>query len=373
MGSIIYGDLQPVGEKIIWRGRPRQLPTYQGFDSYWVDSGTAALALTIVAAKQLNPDIKKPEVIIPAYGCPDLVAAATYAKVQPVLVDICEQDAGYNLDKLQNAINKNTIAVIAVNFLGIAERLTAIKKLLPGNAYLIEDNAQSYQAIIDSTKIIGDFSITSFGRGKPISLLGGGLALINKNLAVQLELGKQIKQPQKTLTFKLKAALYNLLLNPHLYAIISRAPFLQLGVTRYKKINDIVALDANRAGLLSANIEHYRRGDRSNPKHYHLMIDALKGDDIKELGESARLRYPILCKTEQQRNLLLEKFNANGLGASAMYNAAMEDIEDIPDNLAQKENQNASSFSKRLITLPCHSRVTEKHRREILSIIKEIL
>ena len=49
--GIIHGDLPPVGEKIIWRGKPKPLPTYEGFDAYWVDSGTSALALTIIAAK----------------------------------------------------------------------------------------------------------------------------------------------------------------------------------------------------------------------------------------------------------------------------------------------------------------------------------
>ena len=55
--------------------------------SRFYQSGTAALAAAISAAKLLK-NKNYPEVILPAYACPDLVSAAVFAGVKPVLVDL---------------------------------------------------------------------------------------------------------------------------------------------------------------------------------------------------------------------------------------------------------------------------------------------
>src|SRR6188474_3112310 len=120
---ILYGDLPPVGHRISLQAAPENnLVEFLGGNQYWVDSGTSALALAVLDAKTYLPGLHQPRVIIPGYCCPDLVAACIYAGVEPVAVDIGENDPAYDLECLAEHLDERVIAVIAVNFLGIAER-----------------------------------------------------------------------------------------------------------------------------------------------------------------------------------------------------------------------------------------------------------
>lgn len=377
--GIIHGDLPPVGEKIRWRGKPQPLPEYQGFDAYWVDSGTSALALTIIAAKQSRPEIDKPQVILPAYGCPDLVAAAVYAKVQPVLVDIQADDPGYDLEQLQSAINNNTIAVVAVNFLGISDRLQEIKKLLPNNTYLIEDNAQCYAALAEPENILGDFAITSFGRGKPVSLLGGGLALIRKPLnysnndKTSTNLNQHIAKPKKPKLLKLKIALYNALLTPQLYLWVNRCPLITLGETHYHPLHSITQMDSLRAALLSSNIEQYTHQQpyrkqehdaEGNKEHILDLANTLKERTTK------LLRHPMLVNTPNSREMLIKKSKELGLGCSTMYQTALINITSIKALVTLHSSNNAQVFAGKLITLPCKQ--TPHHQKQLAQLIAPV-
>lgn len=346
--GIIHGDLPPVGEKIIWRSEPKPLPTYDGFEAYWVDSGTSALALTMIAAKQLRPEIKQPEVIIPAYGCPDLVAAAVHAKMQPVLVDTGDNDPGYDLDQLDDAINSNTVAVVAVNFLGISDRLSQIKQLLPPNTYLIEDNAQCYAALTRKKGITGDFAITSFGRGKPVSLLGGGLALFNSKLPVK----PNILPSKHTRLLTLKIMLYNILLTPQLYFYINRLPFLNIGETCYHPLDSISHLDNDRIRLLTQNIEKHLSTFTAGQQAFHNEVQALDlADSLKE-RTIRLLRHPLLAENINSREELLQQSYQLGLGLSAMYKKSLIEIDKISGLARSHSNSNAKVFSQRLLTKP---------------------
>lgn len=360
--GIIHGDLPPAGEKIVWREQ-QPLPTYEGFDAYWVDSGTSALALTIIAARQLQPDIKKPEVIIPAYGCPDLVAAAVYAEVQPVLVDIGTNDPGYDLNQLENAINHNTIAVIAVNFLGISDRLTEIKALLSNKIILIEDNAQCYKALSKPDKITGDFAITSFGRGKPVGLLGGGLALIRSNYSKNISLNHIIKKSKhgKAITIA-KILLYNLLLNPHAYWLINHLPFLHLGETKYTPLKEISSLDIFRRKITASNIEKHI--NQINHPNYQ----TLKGDNLS-IKYKERLVYPLRIPLLTNNAEETPKSKIKNLGISRLYKCSLIEIKGIEGIVKPNRNTNAESLARRLLTLPCHTNVKEK---EVLFIQKTL-
>jgi dTDP-4-amino-4,6-dideoxygalactose transaminase len=358
-----------VGEKIIGWGKPQPLPTYEGFDAYWVDSGTSALALTIIAAKQLRPNIKNPEVILPAYGCPDLVAAAVYAKVQPVLVDVDLNDPGYDLEQLQSAINENTIAVVAVNFLGISDRLIAIKNLLPKNTFLIEDNAQCYAAMSEPANITGDFAITSFGRGKPVSLLGGGLTLIRTSLSKKINLPPLISPPKPPALIKLKIAIYNCLLTPQLYLLVNRCPFITLGETHYHLLNSIHQLDKKRAALLATNIT--RHTNQVRPAKQCLLSNEKKMLDLThKLKERTTklLRHPVLISDKCTRDKLIESSKQLGLGCSPLYQKALINIASIKSLVKLHSSNNAERFAEQLLTLPCNQ--PPHHKKQLSQLMK---
>src|SRR5690606_38180670 len=133
-------------------------PAFERYRSVWLNSGTAALAQALIVAKRRQSSVARPQVILPAYGCPDLVAAAVFAGLEPVLVDIETDDPAYSIDALRAALSTSVVAVVAVNFLGIPERLALLRDVLQehGQALLIEDNAQWFPESVGQNTLHGD-------------------------------------------------------------------------------------------------------------------------------------------------------------------------------------------------------------------------
>lgn len=375
--SLIRGDLSPAGEAIDYRRTSAHSPVFADYQLLLLNSGTAALSLAMIAARQSATGVTDPEVILPAYGCPDLVAAAEYAGLQVVLVDIEPEFPGYNLESLGKAINRNTIAVTAVNFLGIPERLNDITHLLKAwpQIALIVDNAQYFPEGDLASRLVGDYIILSFGRGKPISLLGGGALLHRKSISDQSLPIDDAIEPGIGLT--LKYCLYNQLLNPFYYQFLSRNPFLRLGETVYKKLQFISRMDNKRQSLLMANIQTYI--DRNCYAQQQLSA-FLQDPSFKILSDVTRydqpqnnrmLRYPALTQNKKSRDFLLEELQRNGLGASSMYKLPLIDIAGISSRIKNNSDRfpGAQHFADRLITLPVHSGVTDLHLQLIKTLI----
>jgi dTDP-4-amino-4,6-dideoxygalactose transaminase len=373
-----YGDLPPVGHPISLRTEPENnLAELLGGHQYWVDSGTSALALAVLDAKTYFPGLQQARVIIPGYCCPDLVAACIYAGVEPVVVDIEENDPAYNCECLRAQLDERVIAVIAVNFLGITERLNELRQLIGSlglRTRLIEDNAQWFPRCRAEVPADSDYAIFSFGRGKPLSLLGGGLLVarvpIADSVAAHIDAADT---PSLLLPLKMRA--YNLLLSPLLYMLLNRNPFMRLGETTYIALKKIQALDSFRRSLLNTNFARYvtRKPD--------LKIDydeALIARGLQQLAAVTTprtrqlLRYPLLCSSAACKDYLLLRLGQSGLGATAMYPCAIDKITGVDELVCVPEAiVNAQNFARRFITLPMHAGVTQVYRKRILAILRE--
>ena len=370
--------LPPVGEPIAL-GPKAEPPTYPGFHPVWTQSGTAALALGIQLAMQRRPDIRYPEVLLPAYGCPDLVAAAVYAGARPVLVDIGVEDPGYDLERLEQALSGNVVAVVAVNFLGIRERVETLAELAHRHdAWLIEDSAQWYPELASGEKNSlspADAMVLSFGRGKPASLLGGG-ALLLKDSAKVVEAESRLQPPtSKPGILFTKIVVYNLLIKPIFYSWLTRVPGLGLGETRYKPLAGIHRMDASRLVLLKANAERYFRKNRLQETALakaftESSVDSVDLPCVLPARSGRLLRYPVLCRDQSERNRILKRATEQGLGATAMYVNALPDVADVKPHLYKQDAvPNARSFAARLITMPVHCQVTEADTRMLARLL----
>jgi dTDP-4-amino-4,6-dideoxygalactose transaminase len=369
--ALIRGDLSPAGYPISTVSFAIEDKVIAGdYHHSWVDSGTSALALALIDCKSAFAGPQKPQVIIPGYCCPDLVAAAVFAGVEPLAVDISENDAAYDLDQLEDAIiqNPNVIAVIAVNFLGIKENRVPISQMLTNRGIkLIEDNAQWFPVSQEDQHFGSDYVVFSFGRGKPLSLLGGGLLLSRFPLAVS-----SIKSGNTGSAFyKLKVVAYNTLLHPNAYCFLNRAPFLKLGDTRFHALDKMESMPMNARTLFNANRELYIKRDESVINQYQssfATIQMLKG--IKSDRKGKLLRYPLLLSEPSRRDVLVEQLQTNGLGVSVMYQRELNRIEGVEGKVKLfSPLTNAKSFSERLLTLPVHIQVREKHLKKIKEIV----
>jgi dTDP-4-amino-4,6-dideoxygalactose transaminase len=352
-----------------------ELPSFQGYRAIWVNSGTAALALALTLARLRQPHIDLPEVVVPGYGCPDLIAAALHAGVCPVLCDVGPHDPGYDLGALESAISANTIAVVAVNFLGIRERLEDIRQILvaKNDALLIEDDAQWFPEPTPEMELAGDAVCLSFGRGKPVSLLGGGALLLRSSILDTHAADSRLSSAGRSGSgVRWKVQAYNWLLQPWLYGPLVRSKLIGLGRTELRSLECVRELDAERRRLLPPNVHRYLNSPSIVARKVQCGLPA-DMDLPAMLGRrSARLlRYPVLCENVARRDLLWESLQDAGLGASAMYQHPLVEIRGVREKVqVHGDLRGAGHFAGRLLTLPVHGGVSDGHVDQILARIR---
>lgn len=376
----MFYQLPPVGNPVCLSRSDKPETLLQVFgDSYrphYFASGTAALAVAIIAASRLKP-VDKPEVILPAYGCPDLISAVVFAGAKPVLVDFETDRPWIDLEQLSAKFNAQTVAIIAVNLFGISERMGQLRQLAEqAGVVLIEDSAQVFPGGCEQDIWKGDLVVLSFGRGKPVSLLGGGAVLcregVNEALykALQVVLsGSGCVQPvdsYQRFTFWLKAGLYNRMISPRLYWLPQAMPFLHLGDTRYQPLSSIKGMDRTRLSILPSNLKAYQSDSMATQKNLVEMLSRLDLNDcgITDLPRMCNiatdrrlLRYPLLVEPDA-RNPLHKELYRHGLGPSLMYPSVLPEISGLELLLSsQRAFPAAASFAERLLTLPTHQGV----------------
>ena len=373
---MIQGDLPPVGHKIsLQASRENPLQDLLGMHQYWVDSGTSALALALCDAREHFADVQHPRVIIPGYCCPDLVSACVFAGVEPVAVDINIDDPSYDIEQLRTHLDERVVAVIAVNFLGIAERLAELRQLISAlglRTRIVEDNAQWFPARQEDAVFNTDYVVFSFGRGKPLSLLGGGLLLAAKPLDSAWV--RKIAPAEAPTLLSLKIRAYNFLLKPQCYRLLNRNPLLSLGKTEYHPLDDIRFIDDVRCGLLSSNFHVYSGRGSAAADVFHPQVSSSGLQRLAALDSPRTrrlLRYPLLCPLAAQRDLLLQRFNKAGLGATAMYATAIDEVTGVVGRITVPVAlDNAKQFARRFMTLPVHAGVTGFQREKILQVLQ---
>lgn len=377
----MFYQLPPAGNPVLWRpekSSPGQLAELiQPFQAFYFHSGAESLAVALQVAVEKKAQAV-PEVLLPAYACPELVSAVLFAGAKPVLVDLQVQSPWMDLQDLKNKINANTVAVIAVNLFGIAERLTEIQKLTrQHDIFLIEDSAQAFPDRADQRYWQGDFVILSFGRGKPASVLGGGAVLAANESLVNALREKEMPASESGLKalviYRTKIILYNLLLHPRLYFYPASMPWLKLGDTRFNPMMAVEPisrmtlslLDANTGACLRREYEHQQRLSEIIDESPFLNLPAVCNEAAAKL-----IRYPLLVQDPEQRDSLYRRLMDAGLGASKMYQQPLNRIAGLePQFQLQGCFSNAQTFADSLITLPVHPGVRERDFKALRRIL----
>ena len=377
--------LAPVGNKIFVERSEYEGISSSGFHTILLDSGTSALAFAICIAKYLRKT-DAGEVIIPAYGCPDLIAACAFAKVKAVLVDIDQNSPNYNREQLLESITNKTIAIVAVNFLGIKESLSELRKICDTHKlFLIEDNAQWFPEFDSHQEtFIGDIATLSFGKGKPVSLLGGGQVYINSVLeqTADLEFVMNLHNVTKADNEKnwktmSKIRLYNMIIRPRIYSLFYRIYKNKLGLTVYKGLDKINLLDKYREKLLQKNIEAYQENNNLTVTLYNELFRDSKNTVslplMMEKQTAKLLRYPVLFHNVDMKKKAIDVLQSCGLGATEFYEKELSAIAGVPiEHFRVHSQENAKSFAARLITLPTHAYTTEDDIKKIFRIIEAV-
>ena len=155
--------------------------------SVFVNSGTAANELSMLALKHLYPE--GGEIVIPPLAWVSDVNSVLFAGFNPVFVDINLNNLSFDLDKLEKSINENTRAIFVTHVLGLNALSDRLLKLCVDNdILLIEDVCESHGATHNNVKLgsIGFASNFSFYFAHHMSTIEGGMVSTNDDHFYQL-------------------------------------------------------------------------------------------------------------------------------------------------------------------------------------------
>lgn len=148
-------------------------------------NGTDALRLALQAWDIQAGD----EVILPAFtyiAAAEMIAALG---ITPILVDVCPDSFNLNVERLEQAITRQTKAIVVVHLFGQTCDMEPVMKLAAKYKIgVIEDNAQSLGAdytfsdgTVKKAGTIGHIGTTSFFPTKPLACYGDGGAVITSD------------------------------------------------------------------------------------------------------------------------------------------------------------------------------------------------
>lgn len=327
-------------------------------------SGTAALAQAI-AQSAAQKRLDAAEVIIPAYGCPDLVAACVHASVHPRLVDVAPSHWSYDLEALKSSLSSNTVAIVAVNLLGLGDGLADLLGLCRDrHIALIQDSAQHLPR--ETIDWPGDYVVLSFGRGKPLNLLHGG-ALIGPRGGHNIDSVQAAHYTARGCLLSTRAAAmaFNTLTRPALYGILSALPGTGLGEVAYKPLENSGFLPARAWRRVGTAFELYRQNPSYRRDIWGQALEEWSGRGIAALtcpGQplpTEPLRLALLAPDRVTRDILVDELNRVGLGASRLYGTDLTRVAGIPEMVkCQGPFPNASTLADQLFTLPTHALVS---------------
>jgi hypothetical protein len=368
-------------------GPPASLGVSRRFDNlccHGYDSATAALAAALRAARS-SRDLARPEVIVPAFACPDIVAAAMFAGVTPVLADFLPGCTELDGRDVAAALTPNTIAVVSVRLLGLPSNVDALRDAIRGSgALLIEDCAHVWPTEAVASR--ADAAILSFGRGKPISLRRGGILLVARaarSLACMPEpLAPYMPRLPSRVAHWAISALYNAAISPSLYGALTRAGRISVDTIRLRPLEQIRGFPAHLLPVLGRSADPQRDPERAQCALAALvrrtagpwldLADAVSrrnGEDFA-LRMPRLWRYPLLLESEASRDRLFRKLWGAGLGASRLYRRTLGELPSTAPHVRARRHPVAQAFARRLLTLPIHSDVQTTDLEKIESTLR---
>lgn len=152
--------------------------------SVMVNSGSSANLLMISALRIFFQDriFDKDEIIVPTLSWGTTYFPILQNKLKCRFVDIDKKSLNINIDKINEAINSKTKAILAVNILGNSCDFTNIREIArKNNLILLEDNCESLGSLYNGkfTGTFGLMSSSSFYFSHHISTIEGGMVSTN--------------------------------------------------------------------------------------------------------------------------------------------------------------------------------------------------
>jgi len=334
-----------------------------GASALWLTrSGREALRAAVAAAAQITG---RREVLVPAYTCPSVAAACVAAGLRVRLLDL-DSRGQLVADAISGAEWDSAAACVVDNLFGIPAPIGALAaRAAAHGTWLIDDAAQSIGAISPEGAVgsRGDLGVLSFGRGKPLTGLGGGALAWTAVPAAGDPPGPAPGEPWSA---AVRWALYQLAASRPAFGVLASIPALGIGETVYDPGFERGGIRGASALLALAALCDLDTSARESRERAHAIAAELarRGSEFEPLLEAPDCRgvFPrlaLLAPDPARRDSALRDLRA--LGATPMYPTPLGEIEDLAAHVAgSRERPGASRFCSRLLTLPTHAGVGER-------------
>ena len=331
-------------------------------------SGTDALLMSLLAI-----DIKPGNIVFTTvYSYISTAEVISLIGAIPVFVDIEEDSFNIDVIKLEKAIkyfynkksnypypkiiNKNKKihklkGIVAASLFGMPANFDQLKKIsLKYNLSLIEDAAQSFGAEYFKKKSgnLGDISCLSFYPTKSLGCYGDGGAIVTNN---------------KIIYDKLKSI---------------RVHGQSKKIGNFDRIGITGRLDTIQATVLLTKIKRFskelenRTKIAKNYNHELKYLDKIKTPSFFKNLKSAWTVYTILLDTKKTRSKLINNLKKNKIQFGIYYKKPFHKQKVFKYlKLDESKFPVSENISKRCLSIPIDSYLTQNEQRKIINVIKK--
>ncbi len=307
-----------------------------------VGNGLDALMLTL---KALNIGVGD-EVIVPSNTYIATALAVTYVGAKPVFVEPDIRTYNINPLLIENAITKNTKAIMPVHLYGQPCEMDYIMEIAKSKKmYIVEDCAQAHGAIYKGKSVgsFGDAAGFSFYPGKNLGALGDAGAMVTNN--------KEIADKVRALGNYGSDYKYH-----HIYQGYNSR------------------LDEMQAAFLKAKLPHLDRINASRRRIAQMYIEGINNpevilpyiiDDVVPVWHIFAIR--------SKKRLTLEKYlNEKGIATNKHYPIPIH-LQKCYKNMGYKEGDFpiAEEISSTELSIPLYYGMSDKEVRYVIDVIND--
>jgi len=312
-------------------------------------------AIEIISQFLSSKGYKK--LVLGAYGCPDIVAAALRGGLKVELVDVNPQ----TLEPIFKDHNANEDVLLFSNLYGLVDSISGLSKYK-----IIDDACQAAFSFSQDSRIgTRGLGVLSFGRGKAICGIGGG-AIIGFDETPEI-------YPERIISLA-RLFGYSILEKPSLYCIPSCLPFLKLGETHFDPEYKNSLLTTGKIATAFEAIKCFAHESQTRRNIQKLWIDALNQQNVvlplqQRQSETGAVvtRFPILIPRNRER--IYAELASAGVGASISYPVDLNTL--CRGYVTEGDFPGAKKVASEIITLPTHRYVSQNDVSKASEIIKK--
>lgn len=338
-------------------------------------SGRTAL-YTLLKAYNIKKD---DEIILPSFMCETVSQMLLDMGLKLNFVDINPNTYNIEINDLNKRISKNTKAILAVHMFGIPCDMQAIMDLAQEkDSIVIEDAAQAMGAEYKGKKAgtIAEAGFFSFGRGKPITAMGGG-AIVTKDSSINRkcqDIISSFKEKSSNMSTLLQLIGYSSMRNRTIYNIVHKKvrsegfrTKINLDNLKYRFIDLQAAIGIKQLSML----DEFNTKRISNAE---FLINNLKNSEgigtpnILKYTKPIMLRFPIRLTKANQRDKLKSLLEQHGIETSIVYPLTLPNLY----NANSSEYIGAEEVVKNFIALPTHPLLNHNQLEIMVNDVMEI-